>query len=100
MTIRRFTSRNFTLHDLVQREMLTGEQAVLLSHGVREGQNILISGGTGTGKTTLLNVLADSIPERERILIIEDTAELHVRKPHVVSTESPDRHPPRQNHVR
>jgi len=68
--------------------MLTEEQAATLSGAVRRGDNILISGGTGTGKTTLLNVLADAIPEEERILIIEDTAELHIRKPHVVAEEA------------
>jgi pilus assembly protein CpaF len=88
MTIRRFTSRNFALADLIQREMLTDAQAVTLSQAVRDGRNILIAGGTGSGKTTLLNVLADAIPENERILIIEDTAELHIRKPHLVSAES------------
>jgi pilus assembly protein CpaF len=88
MTIRKFTSRNFTLVDLVQRGMLTETQAVTLTEAVREGQNILIAGGTGSGKTTLLNVLADAIPEDDRILIIEDTAELHIRKPHIVSAES------------
>jgi len=88
MTIRKFTARNFTLSDLIRSEMLTEEQAVTLTEAVREGQNILIAGGTGTGKTTLLNVLADAIPEHERILIIEDTAELYIRKPHIVSAES------------
>jgi pilus assembly protein CpaF len=88
VTIRRFTSRNFALADLVQREMLTDMQAVTLSQAVRDGRNILIAGGTGSGKTTLLNVLADSIPSDDRILIIEDTAELHIRKPHLVSAES------------
>lgn len=88
MTIRKFTSRNFTLSDLIRTEMLTEEQAATLTKAVREGQNILIAGGTGTGKTTLLNVLADAIPEHERILTIEDTAELHIRKPHVISAEA------------
>jgi pilus assembly protein CpaF len=88
VTIRKFTSRNFTLADLVQREMLSGEQAATLTDAVRDGQNILIAGSTGSGKTTLLNVLADAIPEQERILIIEDTAELYIRKPHIVSAES------------
>lgn len=88
VTIRKFTSRNFTITDLVKRKMLTGEQADMLTKAVSTGQNILIAGGTGSGKTTLLNVLADAIPEDERILIIEDTAELHVRKPHIVSVES------------
>lgn len=87
MTIRRF-KRNFTLADLIRVQMLTGEQAAMLTEAVREGQNILIAGGTGSGKSTLLGVLADAIPEDERILLIEDTAELHIRKPHIVSTES------------
>src|ERR1700722_15723646 len=56
MTIRKFTSRNFTLMNLVQRGMLTEAQAATLTEAVREGQNILIAGGTGSGKTTLLNV--------------------------------------------
>jgi pilus assembly protein CpaF len=88
MTIRRFTSRNFTMRDLIERKMLTREQAAILAEAVRRGDNLLISGGTGTGKTTLLNVLADAIPEEERILVIEDTAELHIRKPHVVQQEA------------
>src|SRR6202789_4077181 len=88
MTIRKFTSRNFTLADLIRVEMLTEEQAIMLTEAVREGQNILIAGGTGSGKSTLLGTLADAIPENERILLIEDTAELHIRKPHIVSTES------------
>jgi pilus assembly protein CpaF len=88
MTIRRFTSRNFTMADLVAKEMLTPEQALELTKRVRRGDNILIAGGTGSGKTTLLNVLADAIPDEDRILVIEDTAELHIRKPHVVSAES------------
>lgn len=88
VTIRKFTSKNFGLTDLIRREMLTDSQAAILTQAVLEGQNILIAGGTGSGKTTLLNVLADAIPEDDRILLIEDTAELHIRKPHIVSTES------------
>ncbi len=88
VTIRKFTSRDFTLADLICTEMLTQDQADTLTAGVRAGQNILITGGTGSGKSTLLGVLADAIPQHERILLIEDTAELHIRKPHVVSTES------------
>jgi pilus assembly protein CpaF len=88
MTIRRFTSRSFTVRDLIERKMLTEEQAGTISEAVRRGDNILISGGTSTGKTTVLNVFADAIPENERILIIEDTAELNIRKPHVVQQEA------------
>jgi pilus assembly protein CpaF len=88
VTIRKFTSRGFTLADLVRVDMLTAEQGVILTDAVRAGRNILIAGSTGSGKSTLLGVLADAIPEDERILLIEDTAELHIRKPHIVSTES------------
>lgn len=88
VTIRRFTSRNFTLTDLIQSGMMTSEQATVLTKAVRDGKNILIAGATSTGKTTVANVLSDAIPEHERILVIEDTAELRIRKPHVVSAES------------
>jgi pilus assembly protein CpaF len=88
MTIRRFTAQNFTVPDLIRTEMLTAEQAVCLTEAVLDGQNILIAGGTSSGKTTLLNVLADAIPNHERVLTIEDTAELQIRKPHVVSAEA------------
>jgi len=79
---------NFRMQDLIDRQMLTRDQAEQLIAAVRRADNILLAGGTGAGKTSLLNVLADFIPEQERILIIEDTAELHIRKPHVVSTEA------------
>jgi len=88
MTIRKFTSRNFTVTDLIHSRMLTEEQAITLTSAVRDAQNILIAGGTGSGKTTLLNVLSDAIPDKDRILTIEDTAELSIRKPHIVSAES------------
>jgi pilus assembly protein CpaF len=88
VTIRKFTSRNFTVTDLIRSRMLTEEQADVLTSAVRDARNILIAGGTGSGKTTLLNVLSDAIPDDDRILTIEDTAELSIRKPHVVSAES------------
>jgi len=88
LTIRKFTARNFSIQDLVDRKMLTGVQADQLAAAIRRDDNILIAGGTGTGKTTLLNVLADFIPDEERILIIEDMAELYIRKPHVISAEA------------
>ena len=88
ITIRKFTARGFTMTNLIERHMLTEPEAELLSTAVRKGRNLLISGGTGSGKTTLLNVLADCIPDEERILILEDTAELDIRKPHVVSAEA------------
>lgn len=88
MTIRKFTSRDFTLEDLLVREMLTSEQARQLVEAVRRGDNLLISGGTGSGKTTLANVIAGFIPDTDRILILEDVAELYIKKPHVISAEA------------
>jgi pilus assembly protein CpaF len=88
MTIRKFTSRNFTIHDLIGRKMLTEAQAETLADAVRRGDNLLLSGATGSGKTTLANVLADFIPANDRILILEDVAELYIRKPHVISAEA------------
>jgi pilus assembly protein CpaF len=88
ITIRRFTSRDFTMEDLIDRGMLTTEQAEQLVDAVRRGDNLLISGGTSAGKTTLANVIAGFIPDADRILILEDVAELYIRKPHVVSAEA------------
>jgi pilus assembly protein CpaF len=88
LTIRKFTSRGFTMDDLVDRKMLTEEQGKTLAVAVARGDNLLISGGTGSGKTTLLNVLASFIPDHERILVLEDTAELHILKHHVISAEA------------
>ena len=88
MTIRKFISREFTVDDLIARGMLTEDQAETLAVSVQRGDNLLISGGTGSGKTTLLNVLAGFIPAQERILILEDTSELYIRKPHVISAEA------------
>jgi pilus assembly protein CpaF len=88
MTIRKFTSRNFTINDMIERKALTEAQAETLAERVRRGHNVLISGGTSSGKTTLANVLASFIPDAERILILEDVAELYIKKPHVVSAEA------------
>lgn len=88
LTIRKFTSRKLKMGDLISQEFITPELATKLQEAVHRGDNILVSGGTGTGKTTLVNILANSIPDEDRILIIEDTAELAIRKPHVVSAEA------------
>jgi pilus assembly protein CpaF len=88
LTIRKFTARKFRMEHLIEREMITLDLSRQLQAAVQRGDNILISGGTGTGKTTLLNILANAIPDEDRILIIEDTAELYIRKPHVVSAEA------------
>jgi pilus assembly protein CpaF len=88
LTIRKFTSRGFTIEDLISRRTVTRDLASSLAESVRRGDNLLISGGTGSGKTTLLNVLAGFIPDEERIMVLEDTAELHIAKPHVISAEA------------
>jgi pilus assembly protein CpaF len=87
LTIRKFTSRRFTIDDLIARGTLSRLLADYLSEQIRTGKTILISGGTGTGKTTLLNILAQAIPDQERIIIIEDTAELRIEKPNVLAVE-------------
>jgi len=75
----------------ISHRFITPELAGKLQEAVRRGDNILISGGTGTGKTTLVNILSNSIPDEDRILIIEDTAELAIQKPHVVGVTGPTR---------
>jgi pilus assembly protein CpaF len=87
LVIRKFTSRHFTIEDLIARGTLTRPLADFLAEQIERGQTILISGGTGTGKTTLLNILGQSIPDHERIVIIEDTSELHIEKPNILPTE-------------
>src|SRR6202158_3958765 len=78
LTIRKFTQQAMTLDNLVELNTLTGEVGQFLSACVRGRMNILISGGTGSGKTTLLNVLSSMIPDSERIVTIEDAAELRL----------------------
>lgn len=87
LTIRKFTSRQYTVDDLIARGTLTRSLADYLGEQIAIGKTLLISGGTGTGKTTLLNILAQAIPEQERIVVIEDTAELRIEKPNVLAVE-------------
>jgi pilus assembly protein CpaF len=87
LTIRKFTGQRFTVDDLIARGTLSASLAEFLSDQIRTGKTVLISGGTGTGKTTLLNVLAQAIPDEERIVVIEDTAELRIQKPNVMAVE-------------
>ena len=82
--IRKFTSRNYTVDDLIARGTLTRALADFLAEQIRSGKTLLISGGTGTGKTTLLRILADLIPGHDRLVVIEDTSELQIRKPNIV----------------
>ena len=88
LTIRKFNARSFTIDDLIRIGTITQATATYLRKAIIHRKNILISGGTGTGKTTLLNILADFIPEEDRLLVIEDTAEIHIRKPNLVRFEA------------
>ncbi len=88
ITIRKFPARALSLEDLVSKASLTEQMAQFLARSVRVRCNIVISGGTGSGKTTLLNVLSASILESERVVTIEDAAELQLAQRHVVSLES------------
>lgn len=87
LTIRKFT-RRYSLRDLVDVGALSADIAAALTDAVAVQQNILISGGTGTGKTTLLNALAAHIPDEDRIAVIEETAEIHLAKPNLVRFEA------------
>jgi pilus assembly protein CpaF len=88
VTIRTFARQRLTLADLVERGTLDATTGRLLEAMVRAGIAIVASGATGTGKTTLLNVLASAIPPDERVVTIEDAAELSLRQPHVVRLEA------------
>ncbi len=88
LSIRRFPAERLEADDLVTLKALTAPMLEFLSHTVRARLNCLISGGTGAGKTTLLNVLSGFISERERIVTIEDAAELQLRQEHVARLET------------
>ena len=87
LTIRRF-SRRYSLDDLVDVGSVPLDAAALLRRAVASRQNVLISGGTGTGKTTLLNALAATIPDTDRIALIEETSEILLEKPNYVRFEA------------
>jgi pilus assembly protein CpaF len=88
LTIRKFSHNPFTLDQLVQFGSITPEAITFLDAAVKARINIVISGGTGSGKTTLLNVLSGFIPHDERIVTIENAAELQLRQEHVITLES------------
>lgn len=88
LTIRKFSRDPFMMGDLISLGTLTPEAAQFLQAAVQAKLNILITGGTASGKTTLLNVLSAFIPNDERIITIEDTAELQLRQDHVVRLEA------------
>ncbi|MCI5703410.1 MAG: CpaF family protein [Erysipelotrichaceae bacterium] len=88
LTIRKFKDDMASVDDLLRNGTLTSEMARFLEAAVKEKMNIIISGGTGGGKTTLLNVLSSFIGENERIITIEDAAELKLEQRHVISLET------------
>jgi pilus assembly protein CpaF len=88
LVIRKFQNRWFSVEELVRVGSVEERVAKLLVAAVEQKKNILISGGTGTGKTTLLNALARHIHDSERIILIEDTSEIQLSKPNVVRLEA------------
>jgi len=88
LTIRKFPAQRLTMDDLVELQSITTAAATFLRACVIDHRNILVSGGTGTGKTTMLNVLSTFIPFKERIVTIEDTTELRLHQEHVVTLET------------
>lgn len=91
ITIRRFPEEPVTMQKLLELESLSEEEAKFLKKAVQSGYSILVAGGTGSGKTTFLNVLAGYIPQDERVIVIEDTAELQIRTvPNLVRLETRD----------
>jgi pilus assembly protein CpaF len=88
LTIRRFNTRHFEMQDLIQARTLDQSLANRLEDYVLSRKNVLISGGTGTGKSTTLGILAKFIPDDERILLIEDTAELQMNHANLVRFEA------------
>jgi pilus assembly protein CpaF len=88
ITIRKFSKSPLTLEKLVGFEAMSPEMGAFLVRCVKAKKNLVIAGGTGSGKTTLLNVLSAAIPSDERVVTIEDAAELQLGQPHVVSLET------------
>ena len=88
VSIRRFGVRPLTVDDLLANEAMTREMLDFLAACVKARINIIVSGGTGSGKTTILNALSRYIPSTERVVTIEDTAELELQQPHVAKLES------------
>lgn len=88
MTIRKFSKKPFTANDLIKFGSISPKMVSFLEACVKGRMNIIVAGGTGSGKTTLLNVLSSCIPNNERIVTIEDAAELQLMQDHVVTLES------------
>lgn len=88
LSIRKFSRRAFSLTGLTELGVLSPEAREYLEIIIALGRNLIVSGGTGTGKTSLLNAISAAIPTRERIVVIEDTTELKLQQPHVLSFEA------------
>lgn len=88
LTIRKFSKIPFTIDKLVLNDTLNSDMAKFLEMAILAKANIIVAGGTGSGKTTFLNVLSSLIPESDRIITIEDAAELKLQQPHILSLES------------
>jgi len=88
VAIRKFSKENLTLSDLVRFNSMSAEAAKFLHGCMHLGVNTLVSGGTGSGKTTMLNVLGSKMPDSQRLLVIEDSAELQITAKHVVCLEA------------
>jgi len=88
LTIRRFPQQRLSIEDLIEKQSLTSSAAAFLRAAVGNKRNILVSGGTGSGKTTMLNAMSSFIPHKERIVTVEDTAELKMHQEHVVTLET------------
>ena len=100
VTIRKFRQKRYTIRELIEGGSLTDGWPSFLRAQVQDGKTLLISGGTGSGKTTLLNALTDFIPEGERIVLIEDTAELRISHPISVGRRMSDGDDPEQDRLR
>jgi pilus assembly protein CpaF len=88
LTIRKFSKKRLQMEDLIAHDSIAARMAHFIQVCVQQRKNIIISGGTGSGKTTLLNVLSNYIPDHERIVTIEDAAELRLYQPNLVSLEA------------
>ena len=88
ITIRKFSSKKLTDQDMVDYGSVSADMMTFLKSVVINKQNVIISGGTGSGKTTLLNVLSNNIPHGERVITVEDAAELQLQQPHLVTLEA------------
>ncbi len=88
LTIRKFAAEPYQVADLIAMGTLTEQASSVLASSVEGGMNILISGGTGTGKTTMLNVMSSFVPSADRIVTIEDAVELQLRQEHVIRLEA------------